>query len=403
MEEDFRSELFRYLGEEFPNEAVEEYKNRRLSVEEMREIFENRNKENGCHACYYIDLKTNQNTGLLYAAHDFRYCDDLLTNHIIAEQMFAQKDKVDWVLMTNGYEKEMVDKYVHLLDYPLVWLPTEDVGMQCVVVGKVAKEVYPPDRYHFDDNRYWFRRQLYEQGLLWFADTLPTKNDIRDASRYDDVPEDMILWDRLLGEGMSELRRILEFIIEKRGYAIAVKIVELFREDWDSIVTLHLFNLWRWEDFKVDRYRSELFERMEPYLKNWKARAQKELEEKQAAEAPQPRGRKESTLFNSLEKEAQETQRFLTFLRNNEKVKEEIDASTGNEINRIAICFFRMWRDLNYLQADAGGTALTRFMNKCDLKITIKEKAHSNALNGMISTNTQYYPWTDKVHAEFKK
>ena len=402
MEEDFRSELFRYLNEEYPNEAAEEYKNRRLSVEEMREIFKNRSEDDGCHTYYNIDLIVNPNTGLLYAAHDFRYYDDLLSNHILMEQMFAQKDKVDWVLMTNGYEKEMVDKFVHLLDYPLVWLPTEDVGMQCVVVGKVAKEVYPPDRYHFDDNRYWFGRQLRDDGLLWFADTLPTKNDIHDASHYDNVPEDMILWDRLLGEGISELRRTLEFIIEKRGYAIAVKIVEQFREDWESIVTLHLFNLWRWDENKVERYRLELFERMEPYLRAWKTKAQKELEEKQAKEAPKPRGRKASTLFKSTETEESEKQKFLKFLHANKLENEEVDASK-KDINKIAVCFFREWDKKELLQDDAGGTALTRFMNACNLKITILEKAHSNALNEMISTNKKYYPWTDKVHAEFEK
>lgn len=266
-----KSDYFHYLEENFPDEAIKEFNRCRLSIEEMRELFNNRFKEPGCHACYHIDLVTDKQSGLYYVDHDFTLCDDLLTNHILAEQLCANKDKVDWKRVTNCYDHDIFNKIQETLDTPLVWTPTEDVGDRCVVVGKVAAELYPPENMPIDEERSIYFH-LRDEGLLWFADTLPTTNNIYDTSKYNKMPEGMILWDRLMQGGFITLRDRMEFIVKKRGYAKAVEIIELFRAAWDDIMMLRLFNLWKLDKYELESRRLELFDRMDPYLRGWKSK-----------------------------------------------------------------------------------------------------------------------------------
>jgi len=252
----------------------------------MRDLFNNRLKEYGSHACYHIDLVTDEQSGLYYVDHDFTLCDDLLTNHILAEQLCANRDKVDWKRVSNCYDHDILNKIQEILDAPLVWTPTEDVGDRCVVVGKVASELYPPENMPIDEDRSIYF-QLCDEGLLWFADTLPTINDIYDASSYDNMPEGMILWDRLMQGGFIMLRERMEFIVKKRGYAKAVEIIELFRAAWDDIMMLRLFNLWKLDKRELESRRLELFDRMDPYLRGWKSKIPQSKEPEQKSETHQ--------------------------------------------------------------------------------------------------------------------
>ena len=271
MSSSYKSDYFHYLEENFPDEAVKEFNRCRLSIEEMRDLFINRSKEPGCHACYNIELIKDELSGLYYTDHDFILCNDLLTNHILAEQLCANKEKVDWKRVTNCYDQDIICKIDETLDAPLIWLPTEDVGDRCVVVGKVAAELLPPENMPIDEGRSIYF-QLRDEGLLWFADTLPTINDIYDTSGYDKMPEGMILWDRLMQAGFMTLRDRMEFIVKNRGYAKAVEIIERFRAAWDDIMMLRLFNIWKLDKYEQERRRMELFEQMEPYLRGWKSK-----------------------------------------------------------------------------------------------------------------------------------
>lgn len=279
-----KSDYFHYLEENFPDEAIKEFNRCRLSIEEMRDLFNNRAKEPGCHACYYIDLAIDEQSGLYYVDHDFTLCDDLLTNHILAEQLYANRDKVDWKRVTNCFDHEILNKIQETLDTPLVWVPTEDIGDRCVVVGKVASELYPPENMPIDEERSIYYK-LRDEGLLWFADTLPTIKDIYDTSRYDKMPEGMILWDRLMQGGFITLHDRMEFIVKNRGYAKAVEIIELFRAAWGDIMVLRLFNLWKLDKHELESRRLELFDRLDPYLRGWKSKIPQTQETGQKSEA----------------------------------------------------------------------------------------------------------------------
>ena len=264
---------YELLGREFPKDALAEYESNILSIEQMRDIFQKRKDDWGFHAMYDIDLRLDEQTNLYYTNHDFRYCDDLLVNHLLAEQLFAQYKQVDWKRVTNCYDDRIMEKIDELLTTPLVWFPTEDLGEKCVVVGKVAKEEYPPEEFSFKDCRMYFFGELREQAILWFADTLPTKKDLYFPDTYKDLPEDMPLWDRLLVKGRHRLRETMDFIVEQRGEAKAVQIIELFRADWQDILTLELFNTNRLSAYDIERMRKALFEEIERYLRSWKIKA----------------------------------------------------------------------------------------------------------------------------------
>lgn len=267
---DFIEGYYCFLEDNFAEEAVEEYKRNLLGIQDMREIYNQRCEDWGCHTDYQINLQLNKQTGLYCIQHNFLLCNDLLINHLLVEQLWSNKDQVDWKRVTNCFDYEVVNKMSCILTHPLVWIPTEDVGEYCVVVGKVAGEVSPPRNYYFEDKRYEFHNQLREQGLVWFADTLPTVNDIYNTDKYDKIPENMILWDRLLEGGYSNLYNTMKFVIEKQGYAKAIEIIELLRQDWNDIITLKLFDFWKLEDYKIENYRLNIFDRMDPFLRSWK-------------------------------------------------------------------------------------------------------------------------------------
>lgn len=277
MREDYRCDYFIGLEDNFPEEAVQEYTNRMLSLDEMRELY--RKKWEGTKTPHNIGLKKDKTTGLYYTKYDFTVSyHDLLTNHILAELLFANRDQVDWVIVTNGYDHRIIKKIDQILSTPLVWIPVSDIEMEYVVAGvdNVAAEIYPPERFNFQDRRYWFLGEMREQGLLWFADNLPTKNDLYDTNGYDRYPETLVLWDRLLCAGYYDLFTPMETIVEKLGCAKVVRLIDRLRDEWDSLVALDFFRDYKIKDYEQDRLYRELTKGIEPHVQSWRKKAAEE-------------------------------------------------------------------------------------------------------------------------------
>lgn len=291
MRESLRSDYFSDLERNFPEHVVSEYKNRLVTIDEMRDLFIKRWEKTARQSA--VDLKLDEQTGLYYANHSFLDSDDLLSNHLFAEQLFAKKDKVDWKRMTDCYDYKVVRKIDHALSYPLVWLPPFDVSDEFVFVGDVAAEIVPPEQIGFNDGRYGFYNDMRERGLLWFADTMPTKDDVYDDYRYDDIPDTMLLWDRFLFGGYHDIRSSLEYIITFRGHAKAVEIVERFRKEWDWFLAVKFNDFDTLDNYEKERYRKALFEDLDPYLYSWKNKVQK-------VEAPQSQPAKDTQSFDTL-------------------------------------------------------------------------------------------------------
>lgn len=271
MRESLSSEYFSDLERNFPEHVVAEFNNRRLTIDEMRALLKKRWEHSDSQDIG--GLKLDNKTGLYYANHSFLDSNDLLSNHLFAEQLFAKKDQVDWERMTDCYDYKVVEKIDHALSYPLVWVPPFDLREDYVVVGDVAAELVPPENFYFGDGRYGFYDDMRSRGLLWFADTMPTKNDVYDDYRYDDMPDTMILWDRFLFGGYRDIRLSLEHIIAHRNHAKAVEIVERFRQEWNWFVTVKFFDFQKLDSYEKERIRRALFEELDPYLHSWKIKA----------------------------------------------------------------------------------------------------------------------------------
>ncbi len=321
MRESLRSDYFSDLERNFPEHVVSEYKNRLVTIDEMRDLFIKRWEKTARQSA--VDLKLDEQTGLYYANHSFLDSDDLLSNHLFAEQLFAKKDKVDWKRMTDCYDYKVVRKIDHALSYPLVWLPPFDVSDEFVFVGDVAAEIVPPEQIGFNDGRYGFYNDMRERGLLWFADTMPTKDDVYDDYRYDDIPDTMLLWDRFLFGGYHDIRSSLEYIITFRGHAKAVEIVERFRKEWDWFLAVKFNDFDTLDNYEKERYRKALFEDLDPYLYSWKNKVQK-------VEAPQSQPASDNQSFESLlQCPANDKERVMARLR------ELLDGKGGQQVALI--------------------------------------------------------------------
>lgn len=397
-----RSEFFDSMRNYCPEDVVlDEYKSYLLSVEDMRTIYAQR-EEDVSHTCYNIDLKKDKKTGLLYADYDFIYGKDLLVGHLLIEQLYAQKDRVDWARVTYNYDYEAIERIKHMLTTPLVWVPTEEAAEYCVVSGKVAKEVESPEGY-LDTDRYHFCSDLSAQGILWFADNLPEYNEKISLWRYHYMLPKIVLWDKLLQASFKHFRsddmiQTLKFIANERGVARVMEIVERFRKDWPYIEKKELFGISGLDDWnkKAILYNKDaFFDEIGLHIAEW------ESEEAKNAEQNSTRGPKMTTLFKDGETAEEETERFLSFINRHKMNGDDVDSSYDNRVNQVAVCFFRIWKEKKCLMSKASGTSLSRFIIENGLSISVKEKAHGNALNRMINSDDVFSTWVGDVRASF--
>lgn len=406
---------YRSMIEHLPEDAdyfVQEYKDNTLSIEEMRQIHDQQQKEWGYHTVRDINLIKDKETGLYYA-HVFSMCHQgLLYEHLMLEQLYAQKENVDWQRVTDGYDYREIKWIRDILTHPLVWVPVEEVENECVVVGKVAREEPRPDAIS-DRHIYTFCWELEKKGLLWFADTMPVLNDVHQVGRleYEKLPEDMVLWDRLICGHLfktnpNNMHRNIEYIAEQRGAAKAVEIVERFREDWQDILTLRLFNLWEAEDFEVQRLHRAMFEEMDRQLRIWKKKADN------ISESTNKPGPKKKSLFRDEHGDRDEgrTQnektRILSYIANHHLGNEEFDSSISSKLNIVVAYFWKIWSEkglVDYYSARGEGTAFYRFLTEdCELTCPVEEKAFIRIVRSIIEDKHIDQEIYSNVAASFK-
>ena len=273
------ADYYRSMVENMPEEAdyfVQDYQDNILSIEEMRELYEQQQKEWGVHYKQNTNLVKDEKTGLYRCEYSFLNNGELLYVHLMAEQLYAIKDEVDWQFVTNNYSYEDIERLTHILSNRLAWVPASEVSHQCVVVGKVAREEEPPLD-HYDRDVYRFRYDLLQKGLSWFADELPH------GERNSTIPEDMLLWNRLAGGRLfsgwnCDLEQNLRWIAENKGASLAADLVERFREDWEDIKTLRLFSIEGASEAAIEKVRRTMFEGIDRQLRIWKKQAEEEKE-----------------------------------------------------------------------------------------------------------------------------
>lgn len=83
--------------------------------------------------------------------------------------------------------------------------------------------------------------------------------------------------------------------------------------------------------------------------------------------------------------------------------EDDVDAAWDNRVNQVTVCFYRVWKEKKMLTTKAGGTSLSRFIIENGLSLSVKEKAHGNALNRMINSDDVFSTWVGDVRASFYK
>jgi hypothetical protein len=181
---------------------------------------------------------------------------------------------VDWKRVTRFYDPEQIARIYHLLSSPLLWVDPLPFETNCVIVGRVAQEVSPEwtEQALMD-----WHQQMFEENLLWFADTLPVADDVH-MYRYHRLPKDMLLWDRILtgwnnNMSVSAFRNNMNFIYEQRGGAKAAELIKRLRDDWKDIQILQLFGFEGMKPQKLEEFRLALFEGMDRNVRIWDAEA----------------------------------------------------------------------------------------------------------------------------------
>lgn len=255
-----------------------------VTIDEMREIL--KGKENAWEEEGYVGLRKDGKTGLLYTDYFSWYSPELLYSHLLVEQMMQEPENIDWKRVTNGYDAMIIEYLERVFRNPLVWMETADeLDAKYVVVGKVAQAMSCEERNTCEPYDTFFGK-IHQDRLLWFADALPT---VQDLTRAHYKSEDCILWymiseDTFYARKISpqfykgpvhfntdEFRRNIGFIAQKRGPQRAAELVRLFRQDWPDIVAMKLFKIEELTPEQIEDFRQCLFEGMDRNLRKWEA------------------------------------------------------------------------------------------------------------------------------------
>ena len=277
------------IMESYYDIPLEDYDNTPyVSIEEMKELFQARNRNESRSAELHQDVKS----GLYYSDCFVIEEKDMLYEHLMAEQCLEHLDKLDWKRITNGYDFNIVNRIQHLVENPLVWveeIPNE-LAQQYVVTGRVAVEKSSEERSTCSPYNDLYILLCHER-VDWFASKLPTCKDIHFYSRYYAVPKDMILWDIIMTDDTAELhlgkinpytgreywaycnptefRRNIERIYNKFGAQKATQIVRLLRDDWKDIKAMKLFGVDQLSAEQIEEFRECIFEGMDRSLRTW--------------------------------------------------------------------------------------------------------------------------------------
>lgn len=390
----------------------------RLTLEEMFDIFEQD---------VYKEYREEHGIEILHDDKGQRYIKNypedwwrdggdcpLILAYILAEQMnYSQYGHLDLNFATSGvfslrWDITLISLWVH----PLVWAINDFYTNHCVL-GYGAISIYvpvlPENAYeivnHFEHIRVVdifidagslviAKEDDYKNGIMkgmhqWHILTADSMEVYRKAFMGEDITEDDYNAIKLFSA--FQLRSNLLLIAQERGGKFAAEVLRLLQEEWPMLKQWKnaLRNMTK-ED--IDDFEECLYHGFDDLLAEWEKEAEQNT----------TRGPKETTMFKDKETAERETKRFLSFINHHKMSEDDVDAAYDNRVNQVAVCFYRIWKEKNYLTTRACGTSLSRFIVDCGLSISVKEKAHGNVLNKMIKSNDLFANWIGEVRASFQ-
>ncbi len=239
-----------------------------LTIKEMKELLQQEPyKPKGIDEQYPPVLLLDEKTGKYYTDffRDFRQ--HLLLGHILAVQCI-ECENLDWERVTGGYSPYALARINDLCLNPLEWMPIpENFANHHIVTGRYAEECCTNTPYS-DDALWDFADQMREDRAVWFAEHLPTGNDLYAMrSGYPYTRNDVIHWNILTTDysdvdiavfdeddpyhlekepylwSLDTFIENLKFIKKHKGWSEAISIADKLRYDWTQINKRHLLDI----------------------------------------------------------------------------------------------------------------------------------------------------------------
>lgn len=275
-----------------------------VTIEDMQELLRKQQTLDPEAGEDTIDCELSRmNEDELYdSSYFWNYEPELLCMHLLAEQCFEHFDEVSWETLTNGYDERIIRTIDYAIHHPLVWCNIRPDNGTALVDGRMAIEMTSEAR--LSDKPYAsFLKKMHEKRLVWFADNLPTRNNIILPDDTINLPEKMPLWYLITTDYSEEtdsplvpswvknnvneqtdeqetiqkntlfspkaLQQNFELIAKECGGARAAYLVDKLREDWKKIKFLQLFDVNKLTKEEKDNFDECLNDGLNYYLEQW--------------------------------------------------------------------------------------------------------------------------------------
>ena len=217
----------------------------------------------------------------------------LLYRHIIAEQLLANYENIDWINLTQLNIRRLI-RIAELWMHPLVYCTWEDLR-QFAIDGWAAKEEYAPDRkkqirevLNYIKNQWalFFGRNpivlendalfvgmikgMYMWHLITACFDMPIERVLNGEYLKDEDIEQMPIYDTLT------LRENLTYIAKEYGGEQAAWLLRTLREEWPKM------KMWKTgfeDEEEVVQFEQVLFNGYDELLSEWESEAPKETQE----------------------------------------------------------------------------------------------------------------------------
>ena len=265
-----------------------------VTIKEMKELLKQEPYiPKGEDAKYPAELLLDEKTGMYYTDFFRDYRTHMLLGHILAIECIVC-DNLDWERVTGGYSPYALARINDLCLNVLEWKPIpQELVKNHIITGRYAEE--DSGNTPFSDDALWeFANQMQVNRAVWFAEHLPTGNDLYAMrSGYVYTRSDMIQWDiitssydevdiavfddkdpyhiekEVLPWSTNAFIENLTFIKEKLGYYKASEVARLLRRDWPLIVERKRCNIDKVSEEEIEEFRRFLFKELELIESKW--------------------------------------------------------------------------------------------------------------------------------------
>ena len=265
-----------------------------VTIKEMKELLNQEPyKPTGEDAKYPAELLLDEKTGMYYTDFFRDYRTHMLLGHILAIECIVC-DNLDWERVTGGYSPYVLARINDLCLNVLEWKPIpQELVKNHIITGRYAEEDCCNTPFS-DDSLWEFANQMRVNRAVWFAEHLPTGNDLYAMrSGYVYTRSDMIQWD-ILTSGYDEVDialfddkdpyhiekevlpwstnafiENLTFIKEKLGYYKASEVAHLLRRDWPLIIERKRCSIDKVPEEEIEEFRRFLFEELDLIESKW--------------------------------------------------------------------------------------------------------------------------------------